>query len=60
VTSRQHAVVIFEQGQLALEDLNSLNGTFVNRARLHPGQRRLLQPNDVIAVGTVHLKVVVS
>ena len=56
-TSRQHAVVTFENGRLTLEDLNSLNGTFVNRQRVHPGQVRDLHENDVIQVGTVHLKV---
>jgi hypothetical protein len=56
-TSRQHAVVTFDNGKLTLEDLNSLNGTFVNRQRVHPGQVRELSENDVIQVGTVHLKV---
>lgn len=58
--SRQHAVILYERGTMVLEDLNSLNGTFVNRSRLHPGQRRVLQPNDVIAIGTVHLRVTTS
>ena len=58
--SRHHAVITFDGGQLELEDLNSLNGTFVNRVRLHPGQRRRLVANDVIAIGTVHLRVVVG
>jgi hypothetical protein len=57
-TSRQHAVVTFEGGKLTVEDLNSLNGTFVNRTRVHPGQVRELNENDVIQVGTVHLRVV--
>jgi hypothetical protein len=56
-TSRQHAVVTFDNGKLSIEDLNSLNGTFVNRTRVHPGQIRELHENDVIQVGTVHLKV---
>jgi hypothetical protein len=56
-TSRQHAVITFDNGKLAVEDLNSLNGTFVNRTRVHPGQVRELHENDVIQVGTVHLKV---
>jgi hypothetical protein len=55
-TSRQHAVITFEDGKLSIEDLNSLNGTFVNRARVHPGQVRELNENDVVQVGTVHLK----
>ena len=45
------------QGLLTLEDLNSSNGTFVNRARVHPGDKRTLNLNDVIQIGTVHLKV---
>jgi hypothetical protein len=57
-TSRQHAVVTFENGKLTVEDLNSLNGTFVNRTRVHPGQVRELNENDVLQVGTVHLRVV--
>jgi hypothetical protein len=56
-TSRQHAVITFESGKLTVEDLNSLNGTFVNRTRVHPGQVRELNENDVVQVGTVHLRV---
>jgi hypothetical protein len=57
--SRQHAVVQWDDGQgvLTIEDLNSANGTFVNRIRIHPGQKRQLFLNDVIQIGTVHLKV---
>jgi pSer/pThr/pTyr-binding forkhead associated (FHA) protein len=47
-----------ENDKLTVEDLNSLNGTFVNRTRVHPGQVRELNENDVVQVGTVHLKVV--
>ncbi|HVK12537.1 MAG TPA: FHA domain-containing protein, partial [Gemmataceae bacterium] len=59
-TSRQHAVINYENGDLTIEDLNSLNGTFVNRSRVHPGQLKELRENDVIQVGTVHLKVVLG
>jgi len=55
-SSRQHAVIFFENGELSLEDLNSANGTFVNRTRVYPGQKRALQPNDVVQVGTVQMK----
>jgi len=58
-SSRQHAVLIFEGGQLTIEDLNSSNGTFVNRARIYPGQPRSLSVNDVIQIGNVQMKVVV-
>jgi hypothetical protein len=55
--SRQHAVVTLTNGLLTIEDLNSLNGTFVNRARVHPNQPRTLTEGDVIQIGTVQLKV---
>ena len=59
-TSRQHAVISFESGTLTIEDLNSLNGTFVNRMRVHPGQVRALQANDIVQVGTVQLRVIID
>jgi hypothetical protein len=58
-SSRQHALVSLENGQLTIEDLNSSNGTFVNRAKIYPGQRTPLNVNDVIQIGTVQLKVIV-
>jgi hypothetical protein len=57
--SRQHACLSFENNELALEDLNSANGTYVNRTRIYPGQKRPLAPNDVIQIGNVQLKVIV-
>ncbi|HEV3262951.1 MAG TPA: FHA domain-containing protein [Gemmataceae bacterium] len=56
-SSRQHALVSYEEGKLLIEDLNSSNGTFVNRTRIYPGQKRPLAPNDVIQIGTVQMKV---
>ena len=59
--SRQHAVIHFNEagGVLTLEDLNSSNGTFVNRTRVYPGEKRELKANDVVQIGTVHLKLLV-
>jgi pSer/pThr/pTyr-binding forkhead associated (FHA) protein len=58
--SRQHAVVTFDRGVVAVEDMNSLNGTWVNGARILPGQGHLLKHGDVLQVGTVQLKLVVG
>ena len=58
-SSRQHACIHFEEGQLSIEDLNSSNGTFVNRARIYPGTKKPLNVNDVIQIGNVQLKVIV-
>ncbi len=59
-SSRQHALIRSENGILSIEDLNSSNGTFVNRTRLYPGQKRVINVNDIIQIGTVQLKVVIS
>ena len=45
---------------VAVEDLNSLNGTWVNGVRIHPGQRRPLKPGDVLQIGTVQMKLVLA
>jgi pSer/pThr/pTyr-binding forkhead associated (FHA) protein len=59
--SRQHSVIHFDEtaGILTIEDLNSSNGTYVNRNKVYPGQKKQLMPNDVVQIGTVHLKVLV-
>lgn len=56
-SSRQHACINLHDGVLVIEDLNSSNGTFVNRTRVYPNQKRTLQIGDIIQIGTVQLKV---
>jgi pSer/pThr/pTyr-binding forkhead associated (FHA) protein len=41
---------------LTIEDLNSANGTYVNRTKVYPGQKRPLNINDVVQIGTVQMK----
>jgi hypothetical protein len=55
--SRQHALIHYDEsaGKITLEDLNSSNGTYVNRERVYPGQPRQLYVNDTVQIGTVHL-----
>ncbi len=57
--SRQHAVIELGSNRLTLEDLNSSNGTYLNRNRVFPGQKQTLKVNDIIQIGNVQLKVVV-
>src|SRR6266542_786194 len=57
--SRQHALISLEEGKLFLEDLNSANGTYLNRNRVYPGQKQPLKVNDIIQIGNVQLKVIV-
>jgi hypothetical protein len=56
MAARQARLVCSDRG-LTLDDLESPGGTFVNRQRLLPGQARVLQPGDVIQLGSVQLKV---
>lgn len=51
--SRQHACVICENTKLFLEDMNSGNGTFLNRTRLNPGEKQPLNNGDYIQTGSV-------
>jgi len=52
--SNYHARVYFEAGRLVVEDLDSLNGTFVNDLRV---ERATLHDGDSIHVGKHHIKV---
>ncbi len=50
--SRQHAHVLYIDGELVVEDLGSRNGTFVNGKI---AKRRTLRPGDRIAIGEYRL-----
>ncbi len=52
--SSHHAKVYAEESRLVIEDLNSLNGTFVNNQRV---QRVTLKQSDQILIGKHHLVV---
>src|SRR6202043_3179244 len=52
--SNHHARVFFEAGRLVVEDLDSLNGTFVNDLRV---ERATLHDGDSIWIGKHHIKV---
>jgi pSer/pThr/pTyr-binding forkhead associated (FHA) protein len=52
--SNYHARVYFEANRLVVEDLDSLNGTFVNDLRV---ERATLHDGDAIWVGKHHIKV---
>jgi hypothetical protein len=56
-SSRQHAAINCNGGLMTIEDLNSSNGTYVNRERVAPRERRKLQKGDIIQIGEVQLKV---
>ena len=57
--SRSHASIRLSDGQLVIEDLGSMNGTFVEGTRLKPGQKRQIRHGTTIQLGDVKLKMTV-
>src|SRR5258707_3668307 len=55
--SNHHAKVYFEAGRMVVEDLDSLNGTFVNDLRV---ERATLHDGDNIHIGKHRIKVDIS
>ncbi|HVN90900.1 MAG TPA: FHA domain-containing protein [Candidatus Binataceae bacterium] len=59
--SRKHALIRIDGGKITIEDIGSLNGTFVNRQpRLQPGSPIELKDGDEIIIGKTFLKLTVS
>ena len=54
--SRRHAQILRRGGQFSIEDLNSVNYTFVNRQKVAPGTPHPLQDGDEIRLGRVVLQ----
>ena len=53
--SRRHCLLQFQDGCLTVEDLNSINGTFLNEERL--ADKSVVYPGDRLAIGPVHFTV---
>lgn len=55
--SRKHAIIERAGTTITLEDIGSLNGTFINRVdRLDPGKKVQLQNGDEIIIGKTFLR----
>jgi FHA domain len=57
--SRQHALITFDSdtGVITIEDLNSANGTYVNREKIYPGQPKQIGVGSTVQIGTVHMRI---
>src|SRR5690349_491461 len=53
--SRRHCILRVQNGFLVLEDLASLNGTYVNGQRVHG--KHVVYPNDRVEVGPLTFRV---
>jgi predicted component of type VI protein secretion system len=55
--SRNHARFMLEGGALCLEDLDSMNGTWVDGQKLEPNAPVPLQPGGIVEIGKIKLRV---
>jgi hypothetical protein len=59
--SRKHALIRIDSGKITIEDIGSLNGTYVNRQpRLSPGSPAEIKSGDEVIIGKTFLKLVVE
>lgn len=57
--SRKHARIFVQNGEYYLEDVGSLNGTYINRGpRLMPGSPHVLKNGDELVMGKTFFKFV--
>lgn len=55
--SRKHARIFVQDGEYYIEDLGSLNGTYVNRGpRLLPGSPAIVKHDDEVVMGKTFFK----
>ena len=55
--SRLHAVVKREDNRVAVMDLGSSNGTYVNGRRLNPHTEESLSHGDIVALGKLKIQI---
>ena len=59
--SRKHALIRLDAGKITIEDIGSLNGTYVNsQPRLSPGNPVEIKSGDEVIIGKTFLKLVVE
>jgi len=55
--SRRHARIILKGNQYFIEDLNSMNSTYVNKIKVAANQLFPLNDDDILALGRLSLRV---
>jgi pSer/pThr/pTyr-binding forkhead associated (FHA) protein len=58
--SRQHAHLYLKNGTWLIDDLKSMNGTYVNEKKVSPGQAVPLKNGDVIRCGKLSFIFLIS
>lgn len=55
--SRKHSRILFQDNRFMLEDMGSLNGTYINRGpRLVPGEPQEIKDGDEVIMGKTFFK----
>lgn len=55
--SRRHARILKQSGMVVVEDMGSINGTFVNGRRLDPYLPEILNDGDILQLGRLQIEV---
>ena len=55
--SGKHGVIEVSETEVHITDIGSTNGTLLNEAKLSPNMRTLMQPDDVIRLGSLELRI---
>lgn len=55
--SRQHAIIDWDEDGVKIEDMDSVNGTLLNRHQLTPNFPRIIRDGDEIELGRLSLRV---
>jgi pSer/pThr/pTyr-binding forkhead associated (FHA) protein len=55
--SRRHATITRQEGRVVVEDLGSVNGTYINGKRLDPYLPELLSDGDILQLGKLLIEV---
>jgi len=58
--SRQHAQLYFKDGTWLIDDLKSMNGTYINENKISPGQAIPLKNGDVVRCGKLSFIFLIS
>ncbi len=55
--SRRHARIMKQGGMVVIEDMGSINGTFVNGRRLDPYLPEVIKDGDILHLGKLQLEI---
>ena len=58
--SRRHAKLLTQNEDLIIEDLGSINGTFINGQKLAPYSAEIIQDGDLVHLGELLIQVNIS